>query len=106
MLRLDSQSLNAPGVGARILIIRNDASIAPTVKIQNRDTLVSAAISYEEGNGTTWSTVSGSQVSVGPGLSDGQTVVSSERFIALFAQGNVDLEVHVTRQYNGPVTEI
>jgi hypothetical protein len=58
-------------------------------------------IEYQESdNGTTWSTIVGTAVSIPPRESNGQVVLSNKAQIALFAQGNVQVEFHVARNYN------
>lgn len=102
MLKSQSMSRLAPGVGDRIIIMQNDSSIAPYAVVENKDTGLSAAIEYQESDdGTTWSTIVGTSQSISPGQSNGQIVTSSRRQIALFAQGNVLLDIHVVRNYNG-----
>ena len=107
MLKTEGQNLLAPGVGERILFFHNDSSIAPHVFVENKDDTNSAAISYEESDdGASWATIVGTSKSIPPGQSDGQIVVATKRRIALFAQGNVRLDVHVARLYNGDNSDL
>jgi len=104
MLQTNFLGIQAPAIGDRILLIKNDASIFPNITVHNRDGSASAAIEYQESDdGVTWSTVVGTPKSVPPGQSDGQIVQSNRRTLALFAQGNVWLDVSVVRQYNATV---
>jgi len=102
-----TQSMIAPGVGARILRVDN-AEIPPYFLIENKDASLGVAIHYEESyDGTTWAQIVGTSVSINPGQSNGQLVSSSARYIALFAQGtDVRIDVGVDRQLNGLITEI
>jgi len=105
MLNPNSQSLLAPGIGVRIIQVHNNDSISPYFVVENKDTGLSAAIEYvESDDGSTWATIVGTSKSIPPGQSDGQIVVSNKRLVALFAQGNVLLDVHVVRFRNGQVT--
>ena len=107
MISTHSQSLDAPGIGDRILQIFNNTSIPPYCVVENKDASLSASIEYmESDDGTTWATIVGTSKSIPPGQSDGQVVLTNKRLIALFAQGNVLLDVHVVRFNNGPVTRI
>ena len=102
MLDVKPQSIPAPGIGARILTIFNNASLPPYIVVENKDASLSAAIEYQESDDdSTWSTIVGTSKSISPGQSDGQVVTSAKRQIALFAQGNVLLDVHPVRHYNG-----
>lgn len=102
MLRVEPQSIQAPGIGDRILIVPNNSSIPPYFVVENKDGSLSAAIQYEESDdGVTWTQIVGTSASIPPGQSDGQIVTSSRRQIALFAQGNVLLDVSAVRQFNG-----
>ena len=97
--------MNAPPTGARILTITKAGfSLDPYIIIENKDEILSANIHYEESNDqNVWQTVPGSTVEVEPGRSNGQIVSTNMAFIALYAQGNVDIEVTVVRQHNGDV---
>lgn len=107
MLDPRSQSMAAPGIGSIILQVRNNASLSPYFVVENKDSSLSAAIEYQESDdGNTWSTVVGTSKSIPPGQSDGQSVTSTKRLLALFAQGDVLLDVHVIRNYNGVVAVI
>lgn len=102
MLKVQGQVLGAPGIGSRILQFMNDSSLSPILVVENLDSSLSAAISYEESDdGSTWSTIVGTSKSISPGQSDAQIILSNRRKIALFAQGNVNLQINVIRQYNG-----
>lgn len=91
----------APGIGSRVIVFYNDASIEPYVLVENKGDSLSAGIEIQESdNGTSWTTVLGSTRSIMPGQSAGQTVLSSKRLLAIFAQGNTSIEVSVARNYN------
>lgn len=98
MFKNQEDSRLAPGLGARILLIKNPVLNPIFVGLMNRDDTNSAAIEYHETfDGTTWNTIVGTSKTVNPGQADAQLVSSSGRYIALFAQGNVLLDIHVTR---------
>jgi hypothetical protein len=97
----------APGIGARIMIFANDTITPPYVVVENKDALNSAAIQYQETfDGSTWSTIVGSSKMIDPGAADGQTVTSSAKTLALYAQGNVLLNIQITRRYSGENTTL
>jgi hypothetical protein len=106
MNRQDTLDLTAPAVAERILKIANDSSTELMVLVENRG-VNSASIEYQESDdGSTWSTIVGTSVFVDPNAANRQLVVSSRKHVALYANGNVLLLVHVGRQYNNPVQPI
>ena len=90
MLNPNSQSLQAPGIGARILQVHNNDSLPPYMVVENKDR----------------TGIVGTSKSIPPGQSDGQIVQTNKRLIALFAQGNVLLDVHVVRYRNGQIVDL
>ena len=101
MLKTQSQNIAAPPVEAIVLQLRNNASLRPYIIVENKDTLIGLAIKYRESDdGSTWTDIVGTSVNLNPLTSDGQIVQSNKPFIALSAQGDVNMDVHVVRNYN------
>ena len=107
MFKIYTDVRNAPGIGDRILKYRNLTGSPAYVGIENKDGSNSASIEYQESNDdTTWSTLVGTPKTINPGAIDGQIVVSSSVYIALFAHGNVSLNLIVVRPQSGEPLEI
>jgi len=105
MLSTHSQSMLAPGIGDRILDVMNLDPLGPYFIVENKDSSLGATIEYvESDDGSTWATIAGTSTTIPPGQSNPQIVNSTKRHIALFAQGNVLLDVHVARFRNGIVS--
>jgi|SRR3990172_4126659 len=99
MLQTNSIVVLAPGIGTRVLQFMNSV-LPPQVIVENKSSDFSAMIEYEESDDmATWATLVGTSKSIQPLGADGQIVLSNKRYLALFAQGNVNLHVTVLRQY-------
>lgn len=102
MLSSKTAVYTAQSVAGRVFQMMNSLDLAPYIVVENTDGLASCPIRYEESDdGSTWTPISGTAANVNPGKSDGQIVVTSRRLIALFAGGNVKIQVSVVRQVNG-----
>lgn len=102
MLSTKSAVYLAPSSAKRVVQMFNSLDLPPYITIENLDGVASAPIKYQESDdGSTWADVAGTPANVNPGQSNGQIVVTSRRLLALFAGGNVNLLVSVTRQVNG-----
>jgi len=101
MLKVESLDILAPAIADRILQVFNMATIPPYIVVENRSDSLTASIEYQESNdGSTWTTIVGTSQFISPQQANGQIVVSTKAYIALFASGNAPLNVHVARQYN------
>jgi hypothetical protein len=101
MFDLKSTVISAPAIATRIIEFRNDGNLPAYVVVENLDGSASCPIEYQESDGSGWSTIAGTPATINPGHSDGQIVVATQRDIALFAGGDVDLLVTVLRQEDG-----
>ncbi len=107
MLSTHSQSLLSPGIGDIIFKMLNNGSLSPYFVVENKDGSLGVSIEYQESDdGSTWSTIVGTSVAISPGQSNAQIVISLKRHIALFALGNVQVDVHVARFRNGVVSSL
>jgi len=107
MIDMKSAVYTAPSVAARIFEFRNDGDTPPHVTVENLDAVASAAVKYQESDdGTTWTDIAGSPVTIPPGDADAQSVVSLKSRIACHAGGNVKVSVSVKRQANGAPTNL
>lgn len=107
MLKIEPMSLQAPAIGENILQVNNNSTIPLYAVVENLSETNSCGVEWKESDdATTWTTIVGSSQTINPEQAGGQIVNSSRRLVALFAQGNVPLLVHVVRQYNGLVQPI
>jgi len=106
MLDSKSGTIDAPGVAARVIQFRNDGNLSPIVIVENLDGSSSADIKYQEFDGSAWSDLVGTNVTVNPGTSNAQILSgATERTCALFAGGNVKLMFHLIRQADGELDD-
>ena len=106
MFDLKSGTIDAPAVADRVVQFRNDGNLPPIVVVENLDAVASAAVKYQEFDGTSWSDIAGTTVTVDPGESDAQILSGATgRSIALNAGGNVKLLFHVGRQADGELDD-
>lgn len=102
MLSTKSAVYTAPAIAERVVEFRNDGDSPAVCTVENLSTTNSAALKYQESsNGTTWSDIAGSTVTVNPGLSNTQLVVAAQSRIALHIGGNLQVQVHIARVVNG-----
>lgn len=100
--KVESGIYGAPAIADRIVEFLNNGGVAPTVVIENNDTLSSAEIRFQESdNGSSWTDISDTVATVFPGKSVTKTVISSRARLALYAGGNVKLLVTVIRTVDG-----
>lgn len=101
MLKTETLTVLSTGLGGRVLIFNNDGVIPPHVIIQNLDDTSSAAIQYQESqDGSTFTNLTGTNVTINPRNSNGQIITSSQRYIAVHSVGAVNLEISVIRKRN------
>jgi hypothetical protein len=99
MLKFVSLSLTAPGAGSQVMLFRNDAK-SIYCAVENKDEAISATVKYQESSdGTTWSDITGTTATISPGQVNGQIVTSVAPYLALYAQGDVLIEVGLLRQF-------
>lgn len=97
-----SASYLAPAVGQRVLQFDNNGQLPPYCTVENKDSANGIALHYEDSDdGSTWAPIATTYATVNPGASNGQSVVSTKRFISLFVGGNASLDFSVQRQVNG-----
>lgn len=97
-----SASYTALSVAAIVVQFDNNGQLPAYCVVENKDALNGIAIKYQESDdGSTWVDIATSNANVNPGASNGQSVVSTRRFIALFAGGNAGFDFSVQRQLNG-----
>lgn len=102
MQSIKSASFTAPSVSARVVQFDNNGNLAPYCVVENKDDANGIALNYQESDdGSTWAPIADTYATVNPGASNGQSVVSTKRFIALFAGGNAVFDFSVNRQLNG-----
>jgi len=107
MLDLKSTTKDAPAIAGRIIEFRNDGNLPPIVVVENLDGSASAAIKFQESDGSGWTDVPGTSRTINPNQSDAQIVSgATQRDIALHAGGNVKLLVHVIRQEDGELSDL
>ena len=101
MLKTESMDLAAPAIADRILTFFRNSTIPPYAVVENLSDSLSCAIEWQESNdNSTWTAVVGSSQTINPKQANGQIVNSNNVYLALFASGNVPLNVHVVRQHN------
>lgn len=92
----------APAIAARVLEFANGGNLPPYCVVENLSSTTSAPVKYQESDdGTTWTDIPGTTVTVNPGESDGQIVTASRARIALHVGGNLQIIFGVTRQVDG-----
>lgn len=102
MLDIKSGNADAPSIAGRVIEFRNEGNLPAYVVVENLDGSSSAAIKYQESDGSGWTDIPGTNATINPGASDGQILSgATQRDIALFAGGNVKLLIHVIRQSDG-----
>jgi hypothetical protein len=89
-------------IGGRVTRFDNNGDLPAYCKVENLDAGNGVAVKYQDSdNGSDWSDITGTNANVSPRASNGQSVVSVKRFIALFASGNASVKFSVERQVNG-----
>lgn len=107
MHSLKTERYTAPATQTRVAQFNNDGSIAPFVTVSNLGTANGVAIVFQEDDGSgNWTDITGTTKSINPGQSVALSVVTTQRLIALAAQGNEPILVSVNRTINGPVTDL
>ena len=110
MLDLKTVGYDAPAIGARIAEFLNNGSNPPLVVVENRSPVsggATASIRFQESDdGSTWTDVPDTVVSVAPGTVEQKVITSSRSRLALFASGNVPLLVSVLRTVDGSPTNL
>lgn len=102
MQSLKQAVYTAPAIAARVLEFAASGDLPPYCVVENLDGTSSVAVKYQESDdGTTWTDLAGTTVSINPGESDGQIVTASRARIALHVGGNVQIQFSVTRQVDG-----
>jgi hypothetical protein len=97
----------APPVSGRVIEFFNSSDGPPGCTVENLDKVSGMSIYYAESDdGTTWTPISGTAVSIDPGKSNIQDVVSARARVGLYAAGNVNFLFTVDRQINGSPTSL
>lgn len=107
MLDIKPNPISAPAVGTQIVVWRDDGSIPSIVVVENLDGSASAAIKYQENDGSGWVDLFGTPQTINPGKSNAQILsMATERDLALYASGNVALLFTLIRQNDGQLADL
>ena len=100
----------APAIGADVFSFQNNGTLDPVCTVEHVDPSAgSIALKYRESDdGSTWTDIAGTAATVNPSgtRSNQQVVVSTRRFIALFASGNAKFMFTLDQQVDGSPTQL
>ena len=103
MLSTKAVVYDAPAIADRVAVFHNTLK-PPVVVVEHFDgsALNSVQLKYQESDdGTNWTDIASTPVTINPGGSDLQVVSSSRSRLALHAGGGVKIKVTLIRQVDG-----